>query len=40
MQVSGYIESVREIVEVTVTVVFGGMQDVGGGGGGLEVDVE
>jgi hypothetical protein len=31
VQVSGYIESVRKIVEVTVTVAVGGMGDVGGG---------
>jgi hypothetical protein len=37
VQVSGHIESVRKIVEVTVTVVVGGMEDVGGG---LEVKVE
>ena len=30
-QVSGYIESVRTVVEVTVTVMVGGMGDVGGG---------
>lgn len=40
VQVSGHRESVRETVEVTVTVVVGGRPDVGGGGGRLLVEVE
>jgi hypothetical protein len=40
VQLSGYIESVRDTVEVTVTVVMGAVQDVGGGGGMLVVEFE
>jgi len=40
VQVSGDIESVRKIVEVTVMVVVVGMEHVGGGGGSPLVEVE